>query len=171
MKNPTPTTDWHNSSHDDSHQKESLLMVGSNHWGRKFHYGFSTTQSPPAEPSLVRPNTPFYLLTCLVGYYLLGQFSSMMGRFTYLYHFGHLAMVTVPIGFVIAEFNLGALAYKIGYLFSLKWVLNRDYGAFFGFLAYKIGDLFPLKWVLNRDYGAFFGFLAVPIRFLLLIRL
>ncbi|KAJ9054995.1 hypothetical protein DSO57_1008881 [Entomophthora muscae] len=124
LENSTSTTDWHNSSPDDSHQKESLangwLKYLSGHWERKFHYDHSTT--PPAEPSLVRPNTSFYLLTYLVGYYLLGRFSSMMGRFTYLGHFGHLAMVMVPIGLAIAGFNLGALAHKIGDLFPLKWV-------------------------------------------------
>ncbi|KAJ9055606.1 hypothetical protein DSO57_1002081 [Entomophthora muscae] len=80
----------------------------------------------PIEPLLVRPNMLFYLLTYLVGYYLLGRFSSMMGRFAYLGHFGHLAMVTVPIGLVIAGLNVGALAHQIGNLFPLKWVPDRQ---------------------------------------------
>ncbi|KAJ9058754.1 hypothetical protein DSO57_1009092 [Entomophthora muscae] len=126
LENPTPTTDWHNSSPNVSHQKESLandwFKYPSGHWGRKFHYGQSTTQSPPSESSLVRPNTSFYLLTYLVGYYLLGWFSSMMERFAYLSHSVHLAMVMVHIGSVIAVLNLGALAHKIGDMFPLKWV-------------------------------------------------
>ncbi|KAJ9067155.1 hypothetical protein DSO57_1002638 [Entomophthora muscae] len=44
-----------------------------------------------------------------------------MGRFAFLGHFGHLAMVTVPIGLVIAGLNVGALAHQIGKLFPLKW--------------------------------------------------
>ncbi|KAJ9060182.1 hypothetical protein DSO57_1033577 [Entomophthora muscae] len=119
LENPTPTTDWHNSSPDDSHQKESLA---NGHWGRKFQYSRSTTLPPPDEPSLVRPNASFYLLSYMVVFYLLGRFSSMMGRFAFLGHFGHLAMVTVPIGSVIAGPNLRALAHQIGNLFPLKWV-------------------------------------------------
>ncbi|KAJ9071690.1 hypothetical protein DSO57_1034458 [Entomophthora muscae] len=46
----------------------------------------------------------------------------MMGQFAFLGHFGHLAMVMVPIGLVIAGLNLGALAHQIGDLFPLKWV-------------------------------------------------
>ncbi|KAJ9082632.1 hypothetical protein DSO57_1002578 [Entomophthora muscae] len=111
------TKDWHNYSTDNSHQKESLahgwFKYPSGHWGRKFHYGCASPSPPPVKPLLVRPNTSFYLLIYLVGYYLLGRFSSMMGRFAYLSHFGHLAMVTVPIG---------ALAHQIGNLFPLKWV-------------------------------------------------
>ncbi|KAJ9053956.1 hypothetical protein DSO57_1019307 [Entomophthora muscae] len=128
LENPTPTTDWHNSSPDNSHQKEFLahgwFKYPSGHWGRKFHYGCASSSPSPVKPSLVRPNTSFYLLTYLVGYYLLGSFSSMMGRFAYLGHFGHLAMVTVPIGLVIAGLNVGALAHQIGNLFPLKWVLD-----------------------------------------------
>ncbi|KAJ9083813.1 hypothetical protein DSO57_1030951 [Entomophthora muscae] len=99
LENPTPTTEWHNSSPNDAHQKESLANVWfkypSGHRGRKFHYDCTTTSPPPVEPLMVRPNTSFYLLTYLVGYDLLGWFSSMMGRFAYLGHLGHLAMVTV----------------------------------------------------------------------------
>ncbi|KAJ9053209.1 hypothetical protein DSO57_1026514 [Entomophthora muscae] len=117
LENPTPTTDWHNSSPDNSHQKESLahgwFKYPSGHWGRKFHYGCSSTPLP-TEPLLVRPNASFYLLTYVLGYYLLGCFSSMMGRFSYLGHLGHLAMITVPIGYVIAGLNLGALAHQPG---------------------------------------------------------
>ncbi|KAJ9067174.1 hypothetical protein DSO57_1002238 [Entomophthora muscae] len=124
LENQTLTTDWHSSSPDDSHQKEPLanecFKYLSGHWGRKFHYGFSTIPPPPAKPSLVRPNAAFYLLAYLIGYYLLGRFSSMMERIAYLRHFGHLAMVTVPIGSVITGLNLGALAHKIGDLFPLK---------------------------------------------------
>ncbi|KAJ9062789.1 hypothetical protein DSO57_1006856 [Entomophthora muscae] len=124
LENPTITTDWHNSSPDNAHQKESLahgwFKYPSGHWGRKFHYGCSSTP-PPAEPLLVRPNASFYLLTYVVGYYLLGCFSSMMGRFAYLGHLGHLAMITVPIGSVIAGLNLGALAHQVGKLFPINW--------------------------------------------------
>ncbi|KAJ9074036.1 hypothetical protein DSO57_1010337 [Entomophthora muscae] len=81
LENPTPTTDWYNSSPDDAHQKESLahgwFKYPSGHWGR---------------------------------------------RFAYLGHLGHLAMVTVPIGSVIAGLNLGALAHQLGNLFPAKWV-------------------------------------------------
>ncbi|KAJ9083150.1 hypothetical protein DSO57_1037559 [Entomophthora muscae] len=45
-----------------------------------------------------------------------------MRRFAFLGTFGHLAMVTVPIGLVVEGLNLGALAHKIGDLFPLKWV-------------------------------------------------
>ncbi|KAJ9078178.1 hypothetical protein DSO57_1009591 [Entomophthora muscae] len=125
LENPTPTTDWHNSSPDDAHQRESLangwFKYLSGHWGHKFNYGRSFT-SPPVEPSLVRPYTSFYLLVYLVGYYLLGQFSSMFERFAYLGQLGHLAMVTVPIGLVIAGLNVGALAHQLGSLFPAKWV-------------------------------------------------
>ncbi|KAJ9080788.1 hypothetical protein DSO57_1021193 [Entomophthora muscae] len=116
LENPTPTTDWHHSSPDESHQKESLengwFKYPSGHWGRKLQYGRSTTLPPPAEPSLVRPNASFYMLSYLVGYYLLG-------------HFSHLAMIMVPIGSIIAGLNLGALAHQIGNLFLLKWVPDR----------------------------------------------
>ncbi|KAJ9076014.1 hypothetical protein DSO57_1030216 [Entomophthora muscae] len=102
LETPTPTTDWHNSSPNDAHQKESLangrFKYLSGHWGRKFHYGCITTPPPLVKPSLVRPNTSFYLLTYLVGYYLLGWSRSMMGRFSYLGHLGHLVMVTVCQG-------------------------------------------------------------------------
>ncbi|KAJ9081813.1 hypothetical protein DSO57_1010922 [Entomophthora muscae] len=132
LENPTLSTDRHNSSSDDLHQKESLVngwfKYPSGQWGRKFHYGCTNTPPPPAEPSLIRPNMSFYLLTYLVGYYLLGRFISMMGRFAYLGHFGHLAMVTVPIGLVIAWLNLGALAHNIGDLFPLKWVPETPKG-------------------------------------------
>ncbi|KAJ9081889.1 hypothetical protein DSO57_1010099 [Entomophthora muscae] len=97
LENPTPTTDWYNSSPDDAHQKEALangwFKYTSGHWGCKFNYG-CLFASPPTEPTLVRPYTSFYLLMYLVGYYLLGQFSSMFGRFAYLGQLGHLAMVT-----------------------------------------------------------------------------
>ncbi|KAJ9081939.1 hypothetical protein DSO57_1009643 [Entomophthora muscae] len=125
LENPTPTTNWYNSSLDDSHQKESLangwFKYPSGHWGRKFHYGRSFAP-PPTEPTLVRPYASFYLLMYLVGYYLLGQFSSMFGRFAYLGHFGHPAMVAVSIGSIIAGLNLGALAHQLGSLFPAKWV-------------------------------------------------
>ncbi|KAJ9068176.1 hypothetical protein DSO57_1031319 [Entomophthora muscae] len=126
LENPTPTTDWHNSSPDYSHHKESLahdwFKYPSGHWGHKFHYDQSSTPPPPAEPLLVRPNVSLYLLTYVAGYYLLGCFSSMLGRFAYLGHLGHLAMITVPIRSVIAELNLGALAHQVGNLFPIKWV-------------------------------------------------
>ncbi|KAJ9052473.1 hypothetical protein DSO57_1033750 [Entomophthora muscae] len=132
LENPTPTTDWHNSSPNDSHQKESLanrwFKYLSSHWGRKFHYGCNTTPPPPVEPSLVKPNTSFYLLTYLVGYYLLGKFSLMMGRFAYLGHLGHLAMIMVPIGSVIAGLKLGALVHQVGNLFPVKWVPDAQVG-------------------------------------------
>ncbi|KAJ9058713.1 hypothetical protein DSO57_1009546 [Entomophthora muscae] len=125
LEKPTPTTDWYNSSPDDAHQKKSLangwFKYPFGHWGRKFHYGLLFA-SPPTEPTLVRPYTLFYLLTYLVGYYLLGQFSSMFGRFAYLGQLGHLAMVTVSIGSVIAGLNVGALAHQLGSLFPAKWV-------------------------------------------------
>ncbi|KAJ9076674.1 hypothetical protein DSO57_1023875 [Entomophthora muscae] len=125
LENPTPTTNWYNSSPDDVHQKESLangrFKYPSGHWGRKFHYGCLFT-TPPTEPTLVRLYASFYLLTYLVGYYLLGQFSSMFGRFAYLGQLGHLAMVTVPIGSVIAGLNVGALAHQLGGLFPARWV-------------------------------------------------
>ncbi|KAJ9062999.1 hypothetical protein DSO57_1004631 [Entomophthora muscae] len=125
LKNPTPTTYWYNSSPDDAHQKESLangwFKYLSGHWGRKFHYGCLFT-SPPAEPTLVRPYASFYLLVYLVDYYLLGCFSSMFGRFAYLGHLGHLAMVTLSIGLVIAGLNVGALAHQLESLFPAKWV-------------------------------------------------
>ncbi|KAJ9082258.1 hypothetical protein DSO57_1006043 [Entomophthora muscae] len=132
LENPTPTTDWHNSSPDNAHQKESLahgwFKYPSGHWGRKFHYGCSFTPPPPppAEPLLVRPYASFYLLTYMVGYYMLGCFSSRLGRFAYLGHLDHLAMVTVPLGSVIAGLNLGALAHQIGDLFPVKWVPDRN---------------------------------------------
>ncbi|KAJ9081711.1 hypothetical protein DSO57_1011741 [Entomophthora muscae] len=125
LENPTPTIDWQKSSLNNAHQKESLangwFKYPSGHWGRKFHYGRHSTP-PPAEPLLVQPHTLFYLLTYMVGYYLLGRFSSLMGIFAYLEHLGHLDMVTVPIGSAIAGLNLGALAHQIGGLFPLKWV-------------------------------------------------
>ncbi|KAJ9060102.1 hypothetical protein DSO57_1034441 [Entomophthora muscae] len=133
LKNPTPTTDWYNSSPDDAHQKESLangwFKYLSGHWGRKFNYGCSFT-SPPVEPTLVRPYASFYLLVYLVGYYLLGQFSSMFGRFAYLGQLGHLAMVTVPIGLVIAGLNVGVLAHQLGGLFPARWVPDTKQGFF-----------------------------------------
>ncbi|KAJ9061764.1 hypothetical protein DSO57_1017344 [Entomophthora muscae] len=137
LENPTPTTDWYNSSPDDAHQKESLangwFKYPSGHWGRKFNYGRSFT-SPPVEPTLVRPYAFFYLLVYLVGYYLLGRFSSMFGRFAYLGQLGHLAMITVPIGLVIAGLNVGALAHQLGGLFPARWVPDtpfpRDYVSF-----------------------------------------
>ncbi|KAJ9058360.1 hypothetical protein DSO57_1013026 [Entomophthora muscae] len=76
LEKPTPTTDWHNSSPDEAHQKKSLahgwFKYPSGHWGRKFHYDCSFTP-PPAEPLLIRPNASLYLLTYVVGYYLLGN--------------------------------------------------------------------------------------------------
>ncbi|KAJ9064340.1 hypothetical protein DSO57_1031806 [Entomophthora muscae] len=126
LENPTLTTDWHNSSPGNSHQKESLthgwFKYPSGHWGRKFHYGHSSTPPPPEETSLVRPNALFYLLTYMAGYYLLGCFNSMLGRFAYLGHLDHLTMIMVPIGSVIAGLNLGALDHQVGNLFPIKWV-------------------------------------------------
>ncbi|KAJ9055867.1 hypothetical protein DSO57_1038867 [Entomophthora muscae] len=125
LENPTPTTNWYNSSPDDTHQKESLahgwFKYPSGHWGRKFHYGHLFT-TPPPEPTLVRPYASFYLLTYLMSYYLLGCFSSMFVRFAYL---GHLAMVMVPIGSIIACLNVGALAHQLGSLFPAKWVPEK----------------------------------------------
>ncbi|KAJ9087633.1 hypothetical protein DSO57_1031210 [Entomophthora muscae] len=125
LENPTPTTDWQNSSPNNAHQKESLahgwFKYPSGHWGRKFHYDHFFTP-PPAELLLVRPYSSFYLLTYVMGYYMLGCFGSMLGRFAYLGHLGHLAMITVPIGSVIAGLNLGALAHQIGNFFPVKWV-------------------------------------------------
>ncbi|KAJ9089656.1 hypothetical protein DSO57_1010606 [Entomophthora muscae] len=46
----------------------------------------------------------------------------MFGRFAYLGHLGHLAMITVPIGLIIAGLNVGALAHQLGSLFPAKWV-------------------------------------------------
>ncbi|KAJ9048827.1 hypothetical protein DSO57_1039673 [Entomophthora muscae] len=136
LEGPTCTTDWHNSSTDDSHQEESLangwFKYLSGHWERKFHYSRSTTPPPKAEISLVRPNMSFYLLVYLVGYYLLGRFSFLMGRFALLGLFGHFTMVTVPIGLVIAGLNLGALAHKIGDLFPFKWVPDRYLDMYLG---------------------------------------
>ncbi|KAJ9088458.1 hypothetical protein DSO57_1022939 [Entomophthora muscae] len=115
LENPTLTTDWHNSSPDNAQQKESLahgwFKYPSGHWGRKFYYGCSSTPLP-TEPFMVRPYAPFYLLTSVVGYYLLVCFSSMIERFAYLGHLGHLAMITVPIGSVIASLKLGALIHQ-----------------------------------------------------------
>ncbi|KAJ9063763.1 hypothetical protein DSO57_1037611 [Entomophthora muscae] len=48
----------------------------------------------------------------------------MFGRFAYLGQLGHLAMVTVPIGSVIAGLNVGALAHQLGSLFPAKWFPN-----------------------------------------------
>ncbi|KAJ9088885.1 hypothetical protein DSO57_1018583 [Entomophthora muscae] len=119
LENPTPTTDWYNSSPDDAHQKESLahrwFKYPSGHWGRKFQYGCLFTP-PPTKPALVRPYASFYLLT------------SMFRRFSYLGHLGHLTMVTVPISLVIAGLNLGALAYQLGNLFPAKWVSDSKPG-------------------------------------------
>ncbi|KAJ9071680.1 hypothetical protein DSO57_1034550 [Entomophthora muscae] len=124
FENPTPAINWHNSSPNDSHQKESLangwFKYPSCHWGRKFHNGCTTNPPPPVEPLLVRPNASFYLLTYVVAYYLLGHYSSMMGSIAFLGHFGHLAMVTVPIGLDIAGLNIGALAHQIGNIFPFK---------------------------------------------------
>ncbi|KAJ9082033.1 hypothetical protein DSO57_1008463 [Entomophthora muscae] len=129
LENPTPTVDWQKSSPNNVHQKESLangwFIYPSGHWGRKLHYGCHSTP-PPVEPLLVRPHTSFYLLTYMVGYYFLGHFSSLMGRFAYLGHLGHLAMVTVPIGSAIVGLNLGALAHQIGGLFPLKRVPDKS---------------------------------------------
>ncbi|KAJ9083419.1 hypothetical protein DSO57_1034867 [Entomophthora muscae] len=125
LENPIPTINWQNSSPNYAHQKESLvngwLKYPSGYWGRKFHYGCHSTP-PPAKPLLVRPHASFYLLTYMIGYYLLGCFSSLMERFAYLGHLGHLAMIAVPIGSAIAGLNLEALAHQIGGLFPLKWV-------------------------------------------------
>ncbi|KAJ9080254.1 hypothetical protein DSO57_1027014 [Entomophthora muscae] len=49
----------------------------------------------------------------------------MLERFANLGHLGHLAMITVPIGSVIAGLNLGALAHQVGNLFPIKWVSDR----------------------------------------------
>ncbi|KAJ9078988.1 hypothetical protein DSO57_1001201 [Entomophthora muscae] len=125
LENLTPTIDWQNSSPNDAHQKESLangwFKYPSGHWKRKFYYGRHSTP-PPVEPLLVQPHNSFYLLTYMVGYYLLGRFSSLVGRFAYLGHLGHLSMVTVPIGSAITGLNLGALAHQIGDFFPLNWV-------------------------------------------------
>ncbi|KAJ9073487.1 hypothetical protein DSO57_1016018 [Entomophthora muscae] len=121
LENPTPTINWQNSL------ANGWFKYPSGHWGRKFHYGRQSTP-PPAEPSLVRHHASFYLLMYMVGYYLLGCFSSLMGRFTYLGHLGHLAMVTVPIGSAIAGLNLGALAHQLGNLFPAKWVPDTILG-------------------------------------------
>ncbi|KAJ9076722.1 hypothetical protein DSO57_1023468 [Entomophthora muscae] len=133
LENPTPTADWYNSSSDDAYQKESLahrwFKYPSGHWGRKFQYSCLFTL-PPTKPALVRPYASFYLLMYVVEYYLIGWFSSMFGRFAYLGHLGHLAIVTVPIGSVIAGFNLGALAHQLGNLFPAKWVPDTQ-------MAYK----------------------------------
>ncbi|KAJ9070123.1 hypothetical protein DSO57_1011738 [Entomophthora muscae] len=106
LENSTPTTDWYNSSPDNAHQKESLahgwIKYPSGHWGHKFQYGRSFTP-PPAKPSL-----------------LYAQ------KFAYLGHLGHLAMITVPIGSVIAGLNLGALTQQLGNLFPVKWVPDRQ---------------------------------------------
>ncbi|KAJ9067586.1 hypothetical protein DSO57_1037552 [Entomophthora muscae] len=87
-----------------------MVQISLRTLGRKFHYGRSTAPPPPAKASLVRPNASFYLLTYL------------MGRVAYLGHFGHLAMVRVPIGLVMAGLNLKTWAHKIGDLFPFKWV-------------------------------------------------
>ncbi|KAJ9056768.1 hypothetical protein DSO57_1029643 [Entomophthora muscae] len=126
LEGPTQTTDWRNSSPGNSH-KEAFLANGrfiypSGHWGQKFHYGCSSQTPPEANISLVCPNASFYLLVYLVGYYLLGQFSPIMGRFAFLGQFGNLVMVTVLIGPVVARLNLGALAHKIRNIFPLEWV-------------------------------------------------
>ncbi|KAJ9058726.1 hypothetical protein DSO57_1009320 [Entomophthora muscae] len=96
LENPTPTTDWYNSSPDDAHQKESLAHVWfkypSGHWRRKFQYGCLFTP-PPVKPALVRSYASFYLLTYMVRYYILGYFSSMFGIFAYLGHLGYLTMI------------------------------------------------------------------------------
>ncbi|KAJ9055181.1 hypothetical protein DSO57_1006808 [Entomophthora muscae] len=129
LENPTPTTDWYNSSPDDAQQKESLahrwFKYPSSHCGRKFQYDCLFTP-PPTKPALVSPYASFYLLTYVVDYYLLGWFSSIFGRFSYLEHLGHLAMVTVSIGLAIAGFNLGALAHQLGNLFPAKWIPDNS---------------------------------------------
>ncbi|KAJ9088719.1 hypothetical protein DSO57_1039583 [Entomophthora muscae] len=129
LENPTTTTNWYNSSPDDAHQKEALAQgwfkYPSGHWGRKFHYGRLFT-APPTEPTLVRPYASLYLLMYVVVYYLLGCFSYMFGRFAYLGHLGHLAMVTVPISSVIAGLNVGALAHQLRSLFPAKWVPDKN---------------------------------------------
>ncbi|KAJ9090054.1 hypothetical protein DSO57_1006447 [Entomophthora muscae] len=129
LENPTPTINWQNSSPNDAHQKESLVngwfKYPSGHWGRKFHYGHQSTP-PPTKPLLVQPHASFYLLMYMVEYYLLGCFSSLMGRFAYIGHLGHLAMVTVPIGSAIVGLILGALAHQLGNLFPTKWVPDNN---------------------------------------------
>ncbi|KAJ9076399.1 hypothetical protein DSO57_1026601 [Entomophthora muscae] len=129
LENITATIGWQNSSPNDAHQKESLVnrwfKYPSGHWGQKFHCGRHSTP-PPTKSLLVQPHASFYLLLYLIGYYLLGCFSSLMGRFAYLGHLGHRVMVTVPIGSAIAGLNLGALAHQIGGLFPSKWVPERD---------------------------------------------
>ncbi|KAJ9066038.1 hypothetical protein DSO57_1013484 [Entomophthora muscae] len=152
LENPTPKTDWYNSSPDDSYQKESLangwFKYPSGHWGRKFHYGRSFAP-PPTEPTLVRPYASFYLLTYVVGYYLLGQFSSMFGRFAYLGQLGHLAMITVPIGSVIAGLNVRALAHQLGSLFPAKWVPDTQ-SASFWMCGYFPSCLPMLEFLLSK---------------------
>ncbi|KAJ9088408.1 hypothetical protein DSO57_1023531 [Entomophthora muscae] len=129
LEDPTPTINWQNSLQNEAHQKESLangwFKYPSGHWGRKFHYGRHSTP-PQDEPLLVQPHTSFYLLTYLVRYYLLGCFSSLMGRFAYLGHMGHLAMVTVPIGSAIAGLNLRALIHQIGGFFLVRWIPDME---------------------------------------------
>ncbi|KAJ9065110.1 hypothetical protein DSO57_1023210 [Entomophthora muscae] len=46
----------------------------------------------------------------------------MFGRFAYLGHLGHLAIVTVLIGLVMAGLNVGALSHQPRSLFPAKWV-------------------------------------------------
>ncbi|KAJ9089574.1 hypothetical protein DSO57_1011629 [Entomophthora muscae] len=153
LENPTPTKDWHNSSPDNSHQKESLVhgwfKYPSGYWGRKFNYGCAYPSPPPVKPLQFRPYASFYLLSYMVGYYLLGCFSSMLGRFAYLGHLGHLAMITVPIGSVIKGLNLGALAHQIGNWFPAKWVPDNCNG-------YQVG-----REVLGAAFTSIQGLLAM----------
>ncbi|KAJ9063265.1 hypothetical protein DSO57_1001703 [Entomophthora muscae] len=57
FEGPTRTTDWRNTSSEDSHQEESLAQgwfkYPSGHWGRKFSYGRSNHKPPKADISLV----------------------------------------------------------------------------------------------------------------------
>ncbi|KAJ9082972.1 hypothetical protein DSO57_1039360, partial [Entomophthora muscae] len=73
LENPTPTTDWYNSSPDDAHQKESL----AHEW---FKY-----------PSDIGD----LLSTWLFQFYVWEIFA-------YLGHLGHLTVVTVSIGLVFS---------------------------------------------------------------------
>ncbi|KAJ9079617.1 hypothetical protein DSO57_1033511 [Entomophthora muscae] len=124
LENPTPTIDWQKSSPNNAHQKNSSNNVWfkypSGHWEESSSIAVTQLYLYPTNLPWLDQNDSFYLLTYLVGYYLLGRFSSMMGHFAFLGYFGHLAMVTVSIGLVIAGLNLGALAHKIGGSLTVK---------------------------------------------------
>ncbi|KAJ9067202.1 hypothetical protein DSO57_1001839 [Entomophthora muscae] len=92
---------------------------------RRSHWKIAGSNTPQVtgegSSSMAGPQLCLPLLNPL-GYYLLDKLSSMMGRDAYLGHFGHCAMVTVPISWVITGLNLVALAHKVWNLFPLKWV-------------------------------------------------